>query len=170
MIGNLWASVSRLFTAEPEKYMVAASRGIEPALADAVVRLQDQSVDLSPAFHEMDAGEYWVKIEPLDRSAKAASSIFELRFVKNSPANILVPAVQPGLHRLVLVDNAGADAGLDCWILVNNSDTYPPVSQAFRRAVQDSSSWPDAMDPSAVRALLRAYLESLVISGGKEQS
>jgi hypothetical protein len=127
-------------------------------------------VDVSPAFHDMDAGEYWVKAEPLEAPAKPVSGVFELRFVKNSPAKILVPAIQPGLYRLRLVDKAGADAGSDCWMLVNNSETYSSTAQAFRRAVQDSSSWPDAMDPSAVRALLRAYLESLAISGGKKPS
>ena len=75
-LGNIWDAVARLFTGEPDRYMVAASRGIEPGLVDTVVALQNSGVDLSPAFRELPAGQYWVKLETVNGnpSPQAASS------------------------------------------------------------------------------------------------
>jgi hypothetical protein len=165
-LGNIWDAVARLFTGEPEKYMVAASRGIEPALVDAVVGLQNSGVDLSPAFRELPAGQYWVKLETVNGS-KPASGILALQFLPRHPAVIPASSIQPGLYRLILVDKSGAPADSDSWILITPPDKYSAASHAFLLAVQKSSTWPDAMDPSAVRALLRAYLESLSLSGSQ---
>jgi hypothetical protein len=123
-LGNIWDAVVHLFTGDPEKYMVAASRGIEPGLVDAVVAQQDSSVDLSPAFRELPAAQYWVKLEPVNAD-------------NSRPASA---------------------------ILISPPEKDSSTSQAFQLAVQKSATWPDAMDPSAVRAMLRAYLESLSTS------
>jgi hypothetical protein len=165
-LGNVWDAVVHLFSGNPEKYMVAASRGLEPGLVDAVVAQQNSSVDLSPAFRELPAAQYWVKLESVNAAkSKPASAILELRFVPQHAAVIPASSIPPGLYRLILVDKSGEPAGSDSWILISPPKKYPSTSQAFQLAVQKSSSWPDAMDPSAVRALLRAYLESLSISG-----
>jgi hypothetical protein len=162
-LGNVWDAVVHLFTGEPEKYMVAASRGIEPGLVDTVVALQNSGVDLSPALRELPAGQYWVKLETVNGS-KPAGGILELRFTPQHAAIIPEPSIQPGLYRLILVDKSGTPADSDSWILISAPEKYSSTSQAFQLAVQKSSKWPDAMDPSAVRALLRAYLESLSTS------
>jgi hypothetical protein len=164
-LGNIWDAVVHLFTGDPEKYMVAASRGIEPGLVDAVVAQQDSSVDLSPAFRELPAAQYWVKLEPVNAdNSRPASAILELRFAPQHAAVIPVSSIQPGLYRLILVDKTGAPADSDSWILISPPEKYSSTSQAFQLAVQKSATWPDAMDPSAVRAMLRAYLESLSTS------
>lgn len=161
-LGNVWDAVVHLFTGDPEKYMVAASRGIEPSLVDAVVAQHNGNVDLSPAFREFPIAQYWVKLEPVNASnTRPAVSIFELHFAPQNGAAILAASIPPGLYQLILVDKTGEPAGSDCWILISPSEKYSSTSHAFQLAVQKSSSWPDAMDPSAVRALLRAYLESL---------
>ncbi len=165
-LGNLWAAVRKLFTGDPEKYMVAASRGLESGLVDTVVPLEDHKIDLAPAFNEMNPGQYWVNLVPLKSSASAtASGPLEVQFAANHSAMVAAPALQPGLYRLILVDQAGAPAGSDCWILVSTPGNFTSASQAFHAAVKKSSTWPKDMDPSAVHALLRAYLESLQISG-----
>jgi hypothetical protein len=164
-LGNIWDAVVHLVTGDPEKYMVAASRGLEPGLVDTVVAQQNSSVDLSPAFRELPAGQYWVKLEPVNvANSKPAGGVIELRFNPQHAAVIPAASIQPGLYRLILVDKSGAPADSDSWILVSLSEKYPSTSSAFQLAVQKSSTWPDAMDPSAVRALLRAYLESLSTS------
>ena len=166
--GNFWEAVKQLFTGDPEKYMVAASRGIEPGLEDAVVPLQGHNLDLAPAFRELGAGWYGITSSPVAAS-KTTNSTFELRFVPHNPAVVSAPAIQPGLYRLTLVDKTGAPAGSDCWVLISSPENYSSASDAFQRAVEKSAKWPEDMDPSAVRALLRAYLESLSISGAKSK-
>jgi hypothetical protein len=163
--GSLWASVKQLLTGNPEKYMVAASRGLEPGLDDAVVSWQGPNLDLAPAFRDMSEGQYWIKLDSVEMPA--AKKIFELHFVPHSRAIVTVSAVHPGLYRLLLVDQSGGPGGSDSWILVTAPENYSTISQAFQRALDSSANWPQDMDPSAVRALLRAYLESLAGSGSK---
>ena len=163
---NFWAAVRRLVAGEPEKYMVAASRGLEPSLVDAVVPQQAGNVNLAAAFREMAAGQYWVKIAPVDSSG-AASGTQQLHFVPKTPVILPASGLRPGLYHLILVDETSVPAGSDCWILISWPENYPTVSDAFQRAQQMSAKWPDDMDPSAVRALLRAYLESLAKSQSK---
>jgi hypothetical protein len=165
-LGNVWAAVRRLFTGDPEKYMVAASRGIEPGLADSVVLLDDHKLDLAAVFREMSDGQYWVRFSLVNNSAPASSGESRnVQYASHHPAITSAPAVQPGLYRLSLLDKNGAPAGSDCWILISSREAYPATAQAFQAATEKSSQWPEDMDPSAVRALLRAYLESLSVSG-----
>jgi len=165
---NLWASVTHLLTGDPEKYMVAASRGIEPGLEDTVVLLQGQSVDLAAAFLEMAAGHYWMQVSSTDGQFRPVNT-FELQFAPHHPAVISGSSLHPGVYRVVLVDKSGSPAGSDCWILISAVENYSSTSRAFQDALRDSQSWPEGMDPSATRALLRVYLESLAISSGKKQ-
>jgi hypothetical protein len=170
-LGNLWVAVRKLFTGDPEKYMVAASRGIEPGLVDTVVLLEDHKLDLAPAFREMSDGQYWVKLSPVNGPTPASTGgPIALQYASHHPAIASAPAAQPGLYRLSLVDKNGAPAESDCWILISSREAYPATSQAFQAASEKSSNWPEDMDPAAVRALLRAYLESLSISGAPGKS
>jgi hypothetical protein len=166
--GDTWDALSHFLTKEPDKYMVAASRGVEPGLDDAVVPQQADVVDLGAAFREMEVGHYWIQISAASKTAQSVKT-FELQFAPHGPAVITAPSLQPGLYRVVLVDQADGPAGSDCWILISTPENYSTASNAFHNAVAESSKWPDAMDPSATRALLRAYLESLSISGPRNQ-
>ena len=162
-LGNFMDFVTTLISREPEKYMVAASRGLEPGLVDCVALLKNSSVDLAPAFREMPAGTYFVILSSVNTVANANTPV-ELRFTPHGPAVVTLPAVQPGLYRVVLVDKQGAPAGSDCWALISSPDSYTSISGAFEAAVQKSAAWPDDMDPSARRAILRAYLDSLRVN------
>jgi hypothetical protein len=164
--GNFWESVKHFVIGDPEKYMVAASRGMEESLTDAVVPEQAQNIDLEPAFRDMSAGQYWLTLAPLNPPA-AAGRPLEIRFSPHSPVMVPAANLKPGLYRVLLVDKSGAPAGSDCWILISSTESYPATSDAFRRATEMSAKWPEDMDSSAVRALLRAYLESLVRSQSK---
>ncbi len=160
-----WAKVRKLVAGDPEKYMVAASRGIEDSLTDAVVSQQTPGLDLKPAFREMPSGDYWVKIAPVGSSSVSAR-VLPLHFTPHTPA-LVSTSFQPGLYNLLLVDKAGVPAGSDCWILISSSENYPHASENFQQATRMSAKWPEEMDPTSVRALLRAYLESLSKSPGQ---
>jgi hypothetical protein len=167
--GNTWDALLHLFVKEPEKYMVAASRGLEPGLEDAVVPKQAEGVNLASAFREMEAGHYWLQVSPVSDTPRPAKT-FEVQFAAHGPAVITGSSIQPGLYRVVLVDKAGEPAGSDCWVLISAEQNFAATSRAFQGAQSDAAKWPDAMDPSAVRALLRAYLESLSISAQRSPS
>src|SRR3984893_2631854 len=167
-LGNVLDAFRQLFRGNSEKYMVAASRGIEPGLVDAVLPLQDHNLDVAPAFREMPGGQYWIKLSPVNEPS-IANNVLEVRFTPHSPAVVRASSLQPGLYRLSLVEKSGAPAGSDSWVLITSAENYSSVADLFQRAKADSGKWPEEMDPSATRALLRAYLESLATSSAKSK-
>jgi hypothetical protein len=167
-LGNVLDAFRQLFRGDSEKYMVAASRGIEPGLVDAVLPLQDHNLDVAPAFREMPGGQYWIKLSPVNEPS-IANNVLEVRFTPHSPAVARASSLQPGLYRLSLVEKSGAPAGSDSWVLITSAENYSSASDLFQRATADSEKWPEEMDPSATRALLRAYLESLSTSSAKSK-
>ena len=144
----------------PDRYMVAVSRGVEEELVDSVAPIQGGGVDLGAAFHELDDGTYWVKLTSLSGSSSPPGPL-PLQYKRGSPAIVASGSIRPGLYKVLIVDQSGEPAGSDCWLLAAASADYPALSSKFEQARADSAKLPPEMDPSATRSLLRAYLESL---------
>lgn len=157
---ELSAGFKKLWSGESERYMVASSRGIEADLTDAVVQLQNGQVELSAAFRTMPAGKYFVEFLPVN-DAHARPSPVPVVVAKGQKASAPAPSLGPGLYEILLVDEKGEPAGSDAWILAANSATYATKAADYQKAEAESAKLPPEMDPSATRAVLRAYLESL---------
>ena len=152
---------ARLTTHQPEKYMIASSRGIDDELSDAVVALNGGQVDLRDVFRDMSAGQYYLTFSSVD-SATSPSPPVPLTYTKGQSLSIPAHDLHEGLYKFSLVDAHGQPAGSDAWVLVASAAAYPSKSAAYDHAVSDSRKLPEEMDPAATRALLRVYLESLV--------
>ena len=153
------AQVKTLWT-QPEKYMVAGSRGVEADLLDAVVLLRNKQVDLSAVFHDISPGNYHLAFSPIDSGSFQGKPV-EVTYTKEKP--LLAPAdkLRPGLYRVLLVDDKGEPGDSDAWILVSAEDKYARNAAKYEQAVKEATKLPPEMDPSTTRALLRAYLEGL---------
>jgi len=151
---------SQAVTKQPEKYMVAGSRGVEADLADAVVPLRNGRVDLSAVFHDISPGNYHLAFSPIDSDSFQGKPV-EVTYTKEKP--LLAPAdkLLPGLYRVSLVDEKGEPGDSDAWILVSAEDQYARNAAEYERAIKEATKLPPEMDPSSTRALLRAYLEGL---------
>jgi len=157
---ELSAGFRKLWNGDSERYMVASSRGIEAELVDAVVQLQNGQVDLSAAFQTMPVGKYFVEFLPVT-NPHARPEPVPVMVAKGQKAGAPASSLGPGLYELLLVDEKGEPAGSDSWILVANSTTYATKAADYEKAERQSTKLPPEMDPSATRAILRAYLESL---------
>jgi hypothetical protein len=159
-VADLSDTLARLLSAQPERYMVASSRGIEDELNDAVVPLDNGEADLSVVFRGMPAGKYYVEFQAVDARVVRGAPL-PVVSAKNQKAVVAGPALHPGLYKVLLVDQKGEPAGSDAWIVLAAAADYPVKAAAFQKALEESAKLPAEMDPSATRALLRAYLESL---------
>lgn len=151
---------ARLTTHQPEKYMIASSRGIDDELSDAVVSLNGGQMELRDVFHDMSGGKYFLMFSSVD-SASNPSQPVPVTYVKGQSVTIAANQIHEGLYKVTLVDAQGGPAGSDAWVLVASAATYASKSAAYEHAVSDSRKLPEEMDPAATRALLRVYLESL---------
>jgi hypothetical protein len=156
LLASLW---DRLYP-DPDKYMIAASRGLEAELAEAVVPLKGSLLDLSASFKDMDDGDYWIVLAPVSAAGKSSSPL-HLRYKRGMPALVPAAGISPALYNVILVDQEGAPLGNEAWALVRSPETYAAASSDFGQLVADSEKWPAEMDPSATRAILRASLDQL---------
>jgi hypothetical protein len=160
-VATISDAFTRLTQSQPEKYMVAASRGAEAELADAVVPLQGGQIDLRAVFRNMDPGTYNVKFASVEAQTLSGPAP-QVTYAKGQAVLLQTPAeVRAGLYKLSLVSQSGEPGDSDCWVLVATPPEYARQSAAFERAVSESAKLPGEMDAGATRALLRAYLESL---------
>jgi hypothetical protein len=157
---RLLASLMARLYPDPDKYMIAASRGLEAELDEAVVPLTGSQLDLSASFKDMDDGDYRIVLAPLNGAGKSSPPI-RLRNKRGAPALVPNSGISPALYNVILVDQDGAPLGDEAWALVRSPDTYAAASSDFSQLVADSEKWPAEMDPSATRAILRAYLDQL---------
>ncbi len=158
-VRGLTAAVAPLLK-EETRYITAVARGLEAEMADSVVPLQGDRVDLALAFREMDPGTYRVRFESLSGS-KWQSAAVQLQWSGSGPAAVSPPGIQPGLYRLVRLNPKDEPAGTDAWVLVSGPDRFAKDSTAFQSAVATTRKWRDDLDARAPRAILRAYLDSL---------
>jgi hypothetical protein len=150
----------RITQSQPDKYMVAASRGAEPELVDAVVPIENEQIDVQASFREMDPGTYYVELAVPEAPSLAAPPS-RVTFAKGQVARVEAHGVRSGLYKLALVTEKGEPGDSDCWVLVAVPPEYAKQAAAYERAVSESKKLPEQMDARATRALLRAYLESL---------
>jgi hypothetical protein len=157
-------ALARITRAAPEKYMVAASRGAEAELMDAVVPLEGEQIDLRAAFRDMDPGTYYVELGAVGAASTQGPPV-RVSFAKGQAARAEARGVSGGLYKLALVTEKGEPGDSDCWILVGPPPEYAKQAASYDQAVSESTKLPAEMDAGATRALLRAYLESLASPG-----
>jgi hypothetical protein len=159
-VGRFVASVWSRLHEDPDKYMIAASRGLEGEFAEAVVPLAGSQLDLSAVFKEMDSGDYWVVLMPVSGSGESGSPL-HLAYKRGGHAVIPSAGISPGLYNIISVDQGGTPLGTEAWALVCAPDTYQSASSQFGQLVAATEKWPAEMDSDATRAILRAYLDQL---------
>ena len=89
--GGFWAAIVPLFAESVARYITPVSRGLEAEVADSVVPLQGDRVDLAPVFQEMDPGTYRLHLESLSGSAGATAPL-QLQWSAVDPQPFLPPA------------------------------------------------------------------------------
>jgi hypothetical protein len=144
----------------PEKSAMTYVRGGSGRLSDGVVPLNGAQMDLAPAFQKMPDGEYWLRLVPLSVPAKPLGP-FHIVWSANHPAIVSNPEFRPGLYDLVLLEETGEEEGSQAWIMAAEPQDYGAASADFEDAVKLSEQWSRDTSPSALRTILRAYLESL---------
>jgi hypothetical protein len=159
--GKILASLMKpRLSLTPEKGTMAYVRGGEGRLSEGVVPLSGTQLDLAPAFQKMPEGEYWLQLVSLSVPAKAIGP-FHIVWSANHSAVVSNPEFRPGLYDLVLLEETGEAEGSQAWILAAEPPAYASAAADFEDAVKVSAQWSRDTSPGALRAILRAYLESL---------
>lgn len=163
VIGAAMALISN----EPAKYASFVSRGTD--LQEAVVKLNDQKLDLSPVFRNMQGEKYLLRFEKVGKDKGAtAKSLKPIPFTWDSrkPAPLVTSDLAPGLYKVSILDvsllepdGSGESTGNEAWVLVTTPNEYAKASSSFDAALNVTRQWGSNVKPGAVRQFLRATLE-----------
>jgi hypothetical protein len=152
--------LSRVLFEQPDRYISAASRGLEGDLKEAVLPLEGSHVDISPTLRDLEPGRYWVRFEPIDRPGEAKAPA-QVQWSPGNIATISAANLKSGPYHLFLVEQSGEPTGSDAWILLCDKEHYAVQSAVFQQTADMVAAWPPETDAAAARAVLRAALESL---------
>jgi hypothetical protein len=165
MTGELLA----VFDSERDELVVAASRGLEPELKEAVLRTGGGQVDVGPAFREMDPGSYQVSIQPA-LSRQTSTHLQAVNYTSGAPVMVSTKGLKPGLYILSTIDASHQVNETQAWVLISSPDQFSKDSDAFNVLLETIKQWPSEIDPRAPRAIQRAYLQVLAAREEEKES
>jgi len=166
-IERLLRAVGGLFSRRSEKYLYPAARSaVLLELHEAVVQLEDGEINLAPVFKGAPAGNYLVRLRPLDtetprkRTVRSKPLAFDWKAV--SKQRVAMPGLQPGLWRISLLQpNSEQPLGVDAWVLVSTPERYKTVAASFDQIVALTSKWNKSASNDELRSFLRTALDAL---------
>lgn len=153
------------------KYVSVISRS--GGLQDAVVKREDDKVDLGPALSNMPNRKYLVRFVPLSRKAIPADAPLNMvpfDWDSKKPTKLSLKELTPGTYEMQLLDaqdKEPLEPGTEAWILVTNAADYQSKHCAYLQAVAITSQWEKDTRPATIRDFLRAYLDYLATSEPK---
>jgi len=168
---KIYVAVMDMWSRNVGKYVSFISRG--GSLQEAVVKREEDKIDLSPAFVNMPNGNYLLRFVPLSHKADNASPALKMvSFVWNhqNPGKLSLKELTPGTYEVQLLnadDKEPLEPGTEAWILVTNTADYEKNHCAYLQAVAITSQWDKDTRPETIRDFLRAYLDYLATAEAK---
>lgn len=166
VVSRLLGAAMALVSSEPAKYATFVSRGSD--LKEAVIKLNEQKLDLSPVFKNMPADKYLVRFEKIDKDGSSAPALkpFPFTWDARKPEPLVARDLGPGLYRvsvlevsLLETDGGSEPSGNEAWVLVSTPTTYTKAAPSFDAALNVTKQWGTSVKQNAVRQFLRASLQ-----------
>ncbi len=167
IISRVLSAAMALVSNEPAKYASLVSRGAD--LREAVVKLNNDQLDLQDVFQNMKRDRYLVHFEPLGKnSGNAATKPLPFDWDPQKPSPLSAHGLAPGLYRVsisevsLLEPEAGGEpSGNEAWVLVATPKNYGKAAPMFADAQQMTKRWGSDVKQSVTRSMLRASLDAI---------
>ncbi len=166
VLSRLMGAAMALVSSEPAKYATFVSRGSD--LTEAVIKLNEQKLDLSPVFKNMQGDKYLVRFEKIEKNKSAAPAMkpFPFTWDAKKPEPLVARDLAPGLYRVSVLevsllepDSGSEPSGNEAWVLVSTPTSYTKAAPSFDAALSVTKQWGTSVKQNAVRQFLRASLE-----------
>ena len=166
VVSRLLGAAMALVSSEPAKYAAFVSRGSD--LKEAVIQLNEQKLDMSPVFKNMQGDKYLVRFEKIDKDRSSAHALkpFPFTWDPRKPQPLVARDLGPGLYRVSVLevsllepDAGSGPSGNEAWVLVSTPTTYPKAAPSFDAALGVTKQWGTNVKQNSVRQFLRASLE-----------
>jgi len=166
-VSTLFNAVLELFMEKPERYSVHRVRGSDlEASKNAVIRLQANTIELTPFLEGKENGRYDVRLTFIsDRATTHAASSSvqeEMNWSANGKAVLPMPGITPGLYEVRLSHGTSTNIS---WILLSSGSDYDHLEESFEKFQRQTDRWGKNVSPATAQAYQRAYLEYLDLHG-----
>jgi hypothetical protein len=155
----------RLIRGKPDRYSVHGVRGVDNELREAVCVRDGASVELSPAFHNMTKGVYYLKLREVDSGAgKPALGPFRFDWDPKQTSTLQLSDLSDGTYEIRLMTRVGdhyETTPLTVWVLFSGKQEFNRLTDLFRQATTVTDTWQTSTTDETKRTVLRAYLHSL---------
>lgn len=162
---RLFETVADWWNGNTEKYVTAAPKGDD--INEAVVKLENNVLNLEPVFKNMEGGTYHLRFEPLAQGGTAASSpaaVLPFKWEPGQATSLGACGLKPDMYRLSLLapgDDDFNETGMEAWVLVTSAERYDSAAKQFGEAMSLAQQWGNQVKPNTVRSFLRANLDLL---------
>ena len=157
-------SVAKTFFAQRDAMPVyAMSRGASTRQFHyAVLVLANNSVDISPAVAQLDAGIYGLRLQPLIGSPEEHSA--NLTWAPPTTTTVQLEGLKPGAYDLIITSTDGRRIG-STPVIVGMPGRVDSQRSALDQGLRIAESWPPDTDPAAVHNFLTALVLSIAQEG-----
>jgi hypothetical protein len=153
----------RLIKGKRDRYSVHGVRGADNDLKEGVCRFDKGWLDLSPVFHSMPKGVYYLKLRDL-QSATSEIGPLQFEWDPQGVSALRVNGLAPGIYEirlLVRTSDEYESTSLSVWTLISKTLEFDRTNGSFRQALTLTSKWGKTITEETKREVLRAYLDSL---------
>jgi hypothetical protein len=166
-VDRVVVAVKEVFTSYPEKFVATLSKE-KNGLQDAVIKLENGQVDLSPVFKNMEKDLYLLRFQKVVLDDKldpgVAPDPINFNWESGRSSSVSVNGLKPGLYKLKLLETTHKEHEPidEAWILVSEPEKHERVFTFFQGAIELTEQWSrDGLEPELIRSFLHAYLASL---------
>lgn len=162
---RVWTGILDLLSRDPRRYSYGLSRGGAP-IREAVVRLDNETIELGPAFESVSRGRYAVVLTPLQSENRHLGTLPTSATMEwpgpRSSAQVRFAGVRDGLYVVDArpVSDPRASPNTAWLLLISSQSEFRRVSGEFAEARAVADNWRRPGD-GEIRAFLRAALETL---------
>jgi hypothetical protein len=138
---------------------------------DAVLRFDENHLDLSGALEHAPPGRYDLRFYKINNGTKVRPPIVSsLRIDWNKAKPQWPPnqSIRPGVYELAVLDEDGETVEQSCWIVMVNPADYVQASADFAEAKRLTQTWDPECRLRAADGFLHVCLEAIALRESKK--
>jgi hypothetical protein len=169
VVERVHQAVARLLFRDPDRYILADSRGSGPPqkIKEDVLLLNDGRLSIGAWFQSVEPGPYALALVYIGRDNRSGNpAALTFTWTGNRAATVDARDITPGLYQARLLPARSVlnqPVSQDAWVLVAAPTAYEKDAAAYRECTASTAGWTQ-VDPSEVQTFLRACLDQVILT------
>lgn len=158
---GLFAALLAAFQRRPPRLAAAIARAIDVP-EEAVVKINDHTLELGPAFREVSAGTLKIGLSREGEPMK----VVNFQWDGSGSGSVTIPGLTKGIYYIDLLQDSGKPTNTMVWVLAVPSDQFQNMTTAFEQRKSEIAKLEKSTGPAIAQTWRRAILLSLFTPKG----